>query len=112
MRRGEIGGDGAKFKGQPRFDGEEMPSFQWHALVDACVHELKVAIAEALDWVGEPLSAKELWMLLNLGRHDYHIVQYHARRLEELGLTEEAGQRDVRGAREIYYVPVVETGGS
>jgi hypothetical protein len=111
MIPGEIGGADTKFRSQPPFVGEELPPFDWHALVDACVHELKVAIAEALDWVGEPLSAKELWMLLNLGRDDYHSVQYHARRLEELGLTEEAWQRDVRGATEIYYVPAVETGG-
>lgn len=80
-----------------------MP-FDWHALIEAVVHELKIAIAEALDWIGQPLSAKELWMLLE-GKHDYSSVAYHTRTLEEVGLTEEVWRREVRGAIEIYYAP-------
>jgi hypothetical protein len=111
MKSGDIGEGDAKFRSQPPFEGEEPTPLDWHALVNVCVHELKIAIAEALDWVGEPLSAKELWMLLDLGRHDYHLIQYHARRLEEQGLTREAAQREVRGATEIYYVPACGSSG-
>ena len=44
-------------------------------------------------------------MLLDLGEHDYSAFAYHARTLEEMGLTEEAWEREARGATEVYYLP-------
>ena len=90
-------------KTRPPFEGLEPDAFDWTALVDTAVHELKVAIAEALDWIGEPLSETELWMVLDLGKHEYYNVQYHAKTLEELGLLREVWERKARGATEVYY---------
>jgi hypothetical protein len=70
-------------------------------LVDRGIHELKIAIAEALDWIGQPLSAKELWMVLGPDKHQYHDVHYHATTLKKQGLIVEAWEREARGATEI-----------
>ena len=91
-------------KTRPPFEKRELEPFDWYLLVDRCVHELKVAIAEALDWIGQPLSAKELWMVMGPEEHAYHDVHYHAKTLKEQGLTVEAGEREARGATEIYYL--------
>ncbi len=90
-------------KTRPPFEELDAQPFDWVALVDAEFHELKVAIAEALEWIGEPLSATELWMVLDFGRHKYYDVQYHAKTLEKLGLTKEVWERQARGATEVYY---------
>lgn len=91
-------------KTRPPIEAREVEAFDWHSLIESYVHEIKVAIAEALDWIGQPLSAKELWMLLDLGKHDYSAVAYHARTLEEQGLTREVWEREARGATEVYYL--------
>lgn len=40
-------------------------TFKWMDLIGLSVHELKVAILEALQWTGEPLSASELATMLD-----------------------------------------------
>jgi len=92
-------------KARPPFEERALEPFDWASLIDGCIHPVKIAISEALDWIGQPLSAKELWMLLDLGEHDYSAFAYHARTLEEMGLTEEAWEREARGATEVYYLP-------
>lgn len=83
-----------------------MPPFDWECLIDRYVHEFKIAIAEALDWIGQPLSAKELWYIFDLTEQsEYQALAYHARVLQRLGLTVEAGFREARGATEVYYLP-------
>lgn len=92
-------------KARPPIEERKVEAFDWHSLIDSYVHEIKIAIAEALDWIGQPLSAKELWLLLDLGKHDYSAVAYHARTLEKQGLTREVWAREARGATEVYYLP-------
>lgn len=89
---------------RPPIEERDLEPFDWYLLVDRGVHELKIAIAEALDWIGQPLSATELWMVLGPEEHQYYDVHYHARTLNEQGLTVEAGEREARGATEIYYL--------
>jgi hypothetical protein len=98
-----------RLKTRPHDEEWEIEAFAWPALFDESIHELKIAIAEALDWIGEPLSATELWIIFDL-KHTYHNVAYHARSLEETGLTVEVWQRGARGATEIYYAPARHAG--
>lgn len=91
---------------RPEIEGQQAVPFNWSALVDQSIHEQKIAIAEALEWIGAPLSAIELWFILDLTtRQEYATLAYHARSLQKLGLTVEAGFRETRGATEIYYLP-------
>ncbi|HWO84691.1 MAG TPA: helix-turn-helix domain-containing protein, partial [Solirubrobacterales bacterium] len=58
-------------------------SFDWEALVALLVHPVKVAIIEAMDWIGEPLSATDLDRLLT-GQVGVSLISYHLRKLVEL----------------------------
>ncbi len=92
-----------RLKTRPPFEDWNLEAFKWCALIDASVHELKIAIVEALDWIDQPLSATEFWLLLGPGKYVYATVAYHARTLEEMGLTVELWRREARGATEVYY---------
>lgn len=84
-------------------EGGEAP-FDWAALVPRIVHPLKVAIVEALLYLGQPLSASQLRdLFMEPSCHYLSIVSYHARELEKAGVIEEAGSRQVRGATETFY---------
>lgn len=43
-------------------------------------------------------------MILGPGEYEYHVVAYHARKLEEGGVTVEVWEHEARGATEIYYL--------
>ena len=98
-----------RLKTRPHEEEWEFEPFGWTTLFGTAIHELKIAIAEALDWIGEPLSATELWIIFDL-QFSYHDVAYHARSLEKKGLTVEAWRRGARGATEIYYAPALRSG--
>jgi len=77
--------------------GDEPYQFDWFRLVPQFVHPVRVAIIEALAWIGEPLSPSELvdvfdqqWVL--------SVVSYHVRVLAQAGVLEE-----VRGSRQTFY---------
>jgi hypothetical protein len=58
---------------------EDEPSFDWDALVPPIVNPTKVALIEALLYMGQPLSASQIMMLfddpqLTLSRISYHFV--------------------------------------
>jgi hypothetical protein len=84
---------------------EEDPSasFDWGALVSLLVHPAKVAIIEALRWIGEPLSATELRNLFDDGDYYLSLISYHARTLADVSVIEVKRTRRVRGAEEKYY---------
>lgn len=77
-------------------------TFQWDALVSRVVHPLKVAIIEALLWIGEPLSAKELDEVLDR-EWGLSLVAYHLRQLTKLEAIEPVRQQAVRGALQTFY---------
>jgi hypothetical protein len=83
-------------------EGGEFYAFDWAALVPHVVHPLKVAIIEALVWIGEPLSPAELERILD---HQFglSLVSYHVNKLVETGVLEPVGNRPVRGAMETFY---------
>jgi hypothetical protein len=85
--------------GQPSTDGDPM---DWNGLMGRLLHDSQVLVIEALKWIGQPLSSKELENVfeesLALSSVCYHVV-----RLAELGVLERVGERPVRGAWEHFY---------
>ena len=83
-------------------EGGEFHAFDWATLVPHVVHPLKVAMIEALSWIGEPLSPAEMERVLD---HQFglSLVAYHVNKLVETGVLEPVGSRPVRGAMETYY---------
>jgi hypothetical protein len=77
-------------------------SFDWVALVALLVHPVKVAIIEAMDWIGEPLSATDLDRLLTC-QVGVSLISYHLRKLVELGVLEPVRKDTVRGAVQTFY---------
>jgi hypothetical protein len=77
--------------------------FGWPALIDSQVHPVKVAVIEALQWVGGPLSAREIW-LMGTGELEYGTVAYHVKALLKLGHITPTAMSPVRGSLEKFYV--------
>jgi hypothetical protein len=75
----------------------------WEAFVAHTVHPVKVAIVEALLWIGEPLSATQMEGSFDESGHYLGIVSYHAKGLEEWGALVVADTRQVRGAVESFF---------
>lgn len=73
-------------------------------MISIHIHEVKVAAIEALDWIGGPLSAKELWVILDPGRYAYPTVAYHVKNLCDLELIELTDSVPRRGSAEKFYV--------
>lgn len=77
--------------------------FQWDALVPYMVHPVKVAVVEAMHWIGEPISPRELDIVLD-EEFGVSLVAYHVRVLANMGAVEKVGQQAVRGALQSFYV--------
>jgi hypothetical protein len=77
--------------------------FDWERLVPLLINPAKVAIVEAVEWIGRPLSPTELVSLF--GDRDLYlsIVSYHVRELAKVGVLEIVKTRQVRGATEKFY---------
>jgi hypothetical protein len=82
--------------------GDEPYPFDWSGLVPRVVHPLKVAVIEAMAWLGRPLSPSELHEVFER-RFSLSLVAYHVNKLEELGALAEIDSRQVRGATEHFY---------
>lgn len=78
-------------------------TFNWSALVPHIVHPAKVAIIEALLWVGEPLSASDLNKLFGDSEFYVSSISYHAIKLDKAGVLKVARTRPVRGFTEKFY---------
>jgi hypothetical protein len=96
---------------QPGRNGAEAGgecSFNWEVLVPAFVHPTKIAILEAMLWIGEPLSATDLTGLFGeqdgiyVGTLSYHLVT-----LRRVGILKHVHSRSVRGATEKFYTPII-----
>ncbi|HSS42329.1 MAG TPA: hypothetical protein VLK37_07225 [Solirubrobacterales bacterium] len=80
------------------------PALDWAALVPLTVHPVKVSIIEAMEWIGEPVSATELTEMFEEPESHYlSLVSYHVGKLVDLGAVEMISHRPVRGARETFY---------
>jgi len=80
----------------------DAPFFDWAIATARLVAPLKVAIIEALDWIGEPLSASDLSKILD-GRFTLQAVAYNIRALAKAEVIVEVRERHVRGAVQKYY---------
>jgi len=78
----------------------------WGRLVAETLHPTKVAIIEALLWIDEPFSAKDLEQMSN-GTLDIPAAAYHLRYLaSELNLLRVYKEEEIRGTtRKLYFFP-------
>jgi DNA-binding transcriptional ArsR family regulator len=83
-------------------DGDGL-AFDWGTLVPVLLHPAKVAIIEALRWVGQPLSASDICALIDDEEYYLSSLSYHAVKLAEAGAIEVTRTRQVRGAQEKFY---------
>jgi DNA-binding transcriptional ArsR family regulator len=80
----------------------ELHPFDWGALAPRLIHPMKVAIIEAIDCIGEPLSATDLRKVFD-ERFNLQAICYHLGKLAEAEVIEKVRQRQVRGALERFY---------
>jgi hypothetical protein len=81
-------------------------TFDWSVLVPRTIHPLKVAIIEAMEWIGQPLAASELVLVIEeLDNEKFGVshVAYHLTRLEKMGALKVMKKEQVRGALKKYY---------
>ncbi len=78
-------------------------NFEWDMLVPHLVHPLKVAIIEAMSWIEEPTSPRELALMFG-DEYGVSLVAYHVRTLADVGVLEKVRQQAVRGALQTFYV--------
>jgi hypothetical protein len=79
------------------------PSFEWSGLIDAYVHPAKIFIVEALQWTGQPLSAKELNRMSSAVDFNLVDLSYHLRTLARVDLLEVTDESPTRGSMEKFY---------
>jgi hypothetical protein len=80
--------------------------FDWSLLVPRTIHPLKVAIIEAMEWIGQPLAPSELVYLVDeLDNEKFGLshVSYHMAKLRELGALKVVQTEPVRGAQKHFY---------
>jgi hypothetical protein len=88
----------------PIADKDVQPGdFSWAILAARTIHPLKVAIIEAMLWLGQPLSPKEMTEMLPVGEYKLDLVSYHFSSMVRLGVLEKRGARQVRGAVKTYH---------
>ena len=87
-------------------EGDELPQFDWAALVPQAIHPRRVEIIEAMRWIGEPLSSSDLMQVFG-NQFTVNHLAYHVRELWKAGALEKVRTRQVRGAVETYYELVV-----
>jgi hypothetical protein len=89
---------------RPSSQSADGPAFDWALLIPLILHPVKVSIVEAMEWIGEPVSATELTeMFEEPDAHYLSLVSYHIGKLVDLGAVKKTSHRAVRGARETFY---------
>lgn len=77
-------------------DGELL--FDWATLVPFVVHPMRVAMIEALRWIGEPLSASDFEALFFAEEISTSMASYHLVELARAGAVAKVSERQIRGA--------------
>lgn len=92
-------------EGRDDGQGNEPLPFSWEALVPRLVHPIKVAVVEAIAYVGQPLAATELRRLLD-GEFELSAISYHVVGLAKIGALVKVEEQQVRGAtKKSYFFP-------
>jgi Helix-turn-helix domain len=87
-------------------EGNEPLPFDWGALVPFVIHPMRVAIIEALCWIGEPLSATDFQKLFAEESYNTSYISYHVAELAKAGVLVQVATRQVRGAtKKSYFFP-------
>jgi hypothetical protein len=76
--------------------------FDWSLLVPHIVNPIKVGVIEAMSWIGEPLSARDLSKVFE-DEWGLSAISYHVRTLAEAGTLRVIRRRQVRGSIETFY---------
>jgi len=84
-------------------DENNRRNFEWDMLVPHLLHPLKVAIVEAMSWIDDPVSPRELDLIFE-EEFGVSLVSYHVRILADYGALERVRQQQVRGAMQTFYV--------
>jgi hypothetical protein len=84
----------------PSWDGD---SVDWEAMVAQVIHPAKVAIIEALAWIGRPLSPSLMAEIFSESDLYLSLIAYHVKGLADMGLLEIVTTKPVRGALERFY---------
>lgn len=74
----------------------------WDDIVLRLLHPTQLIIIEALTQVDQPLSPTLLVRVID-GAITLNLIDYHCKRLVELGILERKSRRQVRGAWESLY---------
>jgi hypothetical protein len=74
----------------------------WEAAFFSLLHPVQVAAVEAFGWIGEPISTRLLYEVLNRA-WPLGTIGYHVRRLARTGVLEERYREPVRGVTEHFY---------
>jgi hypothetical protein len=79
--------------------------FDWGALVPLMLHPSKVAVIEALAYVGEPLSPADLHELVSVGEWAVkpRSVDWHVKALKDAGVLDVIRQETVRNSVRSYF---------
>lgn len=78
-------------------------SVDWAAIVAHVIHPVKVAIIEAVAWIGRPLSPSLMEEVFAIPELYLSLVSYHAKGLADMGVLEIVAARPARGAMERFY---------
>lgn len=86
-------------------EGNEPLPFDWSTLVPRLVHPMKVAIIEALAYVGQPLSATDFSKVFG-EQFDVPFISYHVVELAKAEAIVKVQELEVRGAiKKSYFFP-------
>ncbi len=85
------------------FGNNKGQHFEWDILVPHIIHPTKVAIIEAMGWIDEPVSPRDLHRSF-AEELELPLVAYHVRGLAEIGAVRKVRERAVRGVLQTFYV--------
>jgi hypothetical protein len=84
--------------------------FPWDTLVSRVLLPVKVEVIEAMWWIGLPLAASDLLLVLDKD-YSLSLIDYHMKALAKLGALQLVKTEPVRGALKHSYVVTVEPPG-
>lgn len=79
-------------------------ALDWDALVPYVLHPVRVAIIEAMRWIDEPFSAKDLDRMYDRDSPGVPAISYHFRKLRLLRVLDLYREEMIKGTtRKLYF---------